>query len=331
MTSSFIWQVWGLAACRKLSVKLTFEVKVSWVLQKYTAVFPQRHQVKHEMVPEMSLRLNRDHSLAIKCFNILDTAWAGNFAHARLAFILASATVVNVLSYERIGNWKSFYSTWRLCQDTFDLFTYFNPFLLEDSRHSTYCSHWNYQTGGHNLSDLHASKINYECPRRMMGCEIIASQTEYCTHSTKLLKTLVHPVWCQWYNHHNTVKMDHYEGLPLDVLSKQVGAINCEFCVIFRISLSFSTLQPWWTLVLSFIWTANFRRQKPITYEPCSSSLMIPLRSPTCASCGTSWRNKACGQWPLDLDTLCEAQCERYLLMRSDTVTRLPCRFGITN
>lgn len=162
--TSFILQLWGLAACQKLSAKLTFEVEVSRVLQKYTAVFPQRHQVKHEMVPEMSLRLNRDHSLAIKCFNILDTAWAGNFAHARLAFILASATVVNVFSYECIGTWKSFDSTPRLCQDTFDLFTYFNPFLLEESLHSTYCSHWNLQKGGHNSSDLDTRKIDDECP-----------------------------------------------------------------------------------------------------------------------------------------------------------------------
>lgn len=65
--------------------------------------------------------------------------------------------------------------------------------------------------------------------------------------------------------------------------------------------LAFSIPRPWWTWEPSSTSTASCRKPKPITSERLIWSPMTPSPSPTCASCGTSWRNRACGPWAPDL------------------------------
>lgn len=61
------------------------------------------------------------------------------------------------------------------------------------------------------------------------------------------------------------------------------------FCLVFSILL------PWWTWERSYTLMGNCRTLKRITSGPFSWNLMTPSLSPTCESCGTSWRNRAWG------------------------------------
>ncbi len=60
-------------------------------------------------------------------------------------------------------------------------------------------------------------------------------------------------------------------------------------------SLGFSILQPWWTWGRSSTSTGSCKKLKPITSEHFNWNQTTPSRSPTCVSCGTSWRNRAWG------------------------------------
>lgn len=62
-----------------------------------------------------------------------------------------------------------------------------------------------------------------------------------------------------------------------------------------RLFFAFSILQLWWTWGQSSTSTENCKKLKPITFERCNWSRMTPSPSPTCASCGTSWKNRAWG------------------------------------
>lgn len=62
-------------------------------------------------------------------------------------------------------------------------------------------------------------------------------------------------------------------------------------------SLFSSIPPPSWTWGLSCTSTGSCKRPKPITSERCTSSPTTPSHSPTCASCGTSWRSRAWGPW----------------------------------
>ena len=63
----------------------------------------------------------------------------------------------------------------------------------------------------------------------------------------------------------------------------------------FFFFLGFSILQPWWTWGRSSTSTGSCKKPKPITSEHFIWNRMTPSPSPTCASCGTSWRNRAWG------------------------------------
>ena len=64
---------------------------------------------------------------------------------------------------------------------------------------------------------------------------------------------------------------------------------------LFFFFWGFSILQPWWTWGRSSTSTGNCKKPKPITSEHFIWNRMTPSPSPTCASCGTSWRNRAWG------------------------------------
>lgn len=69
-----------------------------------------------------------------------------------------------------------------------------------------------------------------------------------------------------------------------------------------KISLfGFSILLPWWTWGRSSTSTGSCKKLKPITSEHFNWNRMTPSPSPTCVSCGTSWRNRAWRPWAPEL------------------------------
>ncbi len=61
------------------------------------------------------------------------------------------------------------------------------------------------------------------------------------------------------------------------------------------LSFGHSILQPWWTWGRSSTSMGSCKKLKPITSEHSNWNRMTPSLSPTCVSCGISWRNRAWG------------------------------------
>lgn len=106
----------------------------------------------------------------------------------------------------------------------------------------------------------------------------------------KDIKTLITLIWFKTWDFFFAP-----QKMPTDEDSEKVE-MNWRLIV----PLAFSIPPPWWTWEPSSTSTGSCRKPKPITSERLTWNPTTASPSPTCASCGTSWRNRACGPWAPD-------------------------------